>query len=405
MSIRRIAVVSSTFPPTRIGGVGAAHYNLANALELKGYEVSRFAYGDYGKPQANERFVHTGLHPGLRRHIHRLLKLISRWFDRKKIGLPTYTDYCLDAFSGLLLRPKIMRTRPDIVVVPDHGPVSAWIKRFGHAKVVFISHHNAMRFLDEPWFGTQSKRDILKAFSMEQAAVSNADGIVCPSAYMRDVLLRTYSVKCPVEVIPNIIDENTITDGEPGNLRSAFHLNDDVPIVYIPSAGSAIKGASLVFEIVRRLAFMYKNRIAFYLSGAISLEQKRLLSYLPKNATMIALGDVDYQTNLKNIRCCNLCVSPTLIENLSMAMLEAQMLGLPVVSFDVGGNREIVQDGRNGYIVPYLDVEQLIEKSVSLLLDKDLRGDMSIHAREHAEKQFCGEAIVDRYVSFFESLC
>jgi len=51
----------------------------------------------------------------------------------------------------------------------------------------------------------------------------------------------------------------------------------------------------------------------------------------------------------------------SIAENFPLVVLEAMSCGLPIVSFDVGGVKEVVIHRENGYIVPYCDTEALAE--------------------------------------------
>ena len=62
---------------------------------------------------------------------------------------------------------------------------------------------------------------------------------------------------------------------------------------------------------------------------------------------------------------------PSLWEGFGYATAEAMAAGRPVVAFDVSSNREVVQDGETGYLVPIKDVEQFSEK-ISLLANSPL---------------------------------
>jgi len=63
---------------------------------------------------------------------------------------------------------------------------------------------------------------------------------------------------------------------------------------------------------------------------------------------------------------------PSQIEGLSQALLEAMGLGLPVVASDVGGNPELVSDGRTGLLAPPEDPAAWAERLNRLLADEEL---------------------------------
>lgn len=63
----------------------------------------------------------------------------------------------------------------------------------------------------------------------------------------------------------------------------------------------------------------------------------------------------------------NAFILPSKREDFSVALLEAGGVGLPCIAFDVGGNKEIIEDGVTGYIIPPYNVKILYEKILSLI--------------------------------------
>ncbi|TYK67409.1 glycosyltransferase [Colwellia echini] len=74
-------------------------------------------------------------------------------------------------------------------------------------------------------------------------------------------------------------------------------------------------------------------------------------------------------------------------EGLGMVFLEAQAMGTPIISFDTGGIKEAVIDGKTGLLVKEGDINTLSEKIELLLTDTELRNKFSYagikHVREH----------------------
>jgi len=72
-------------------------------------------------------------------------------------------------------------------------------------------------------------------------------------------------------------------------------------------------------------------------------------------------------------------------EGFALVLIEAQSMGLPVVSFDTPyGPSEIVSDGTDGYIVGYNDNSAFEDKLLKLIHDEDLRIEMSKNAINHS---------------------
>lgn len=78
---------------------------------------------------------------------------------------------------------------------------------------------------------------------------------------------------------------------------------------------------------------------------------------------------------------------PSVSEALPIALIEAMCAGLPCVSFDcVTGPSEMIEDGKNGYLVPVGDVELLTERLKELMHSPQLRKKFSKNAVKVREK-------------------
>lgn len=84
------------------------------------------------------------------------------------------------------------------------------------------------------------------------------------------------------------------------------------------------------------------------------------------------------------------------VETFSNAALEAMAMSLPVVLSDIGGAREMVEHGVNGYLFPPGDVEKLYQR-LELLTDESLRHKLGATSRDIVEKNFSSTAMVDQY--------
>ncbi|MGB3409670.1 MAG: glycosyltransferase [Microthrixaceae bacterium] len=79
---------------------------------------------------------------------------------------------------------------------------------------------------------------------------------------------------------------------------------------------------------------------------------------------------------------------PSLSEGISNAVLEAMSSGLPVISTNCGGMREVIDDGIDGYLVEVGDIEAMAERLSILGSDPDLRGRLGAAAMKRADLEF-----------------
>ena len=92
-------------------------------------------------------------------------------------------------------------------------------------------------------------------------------------------------------------------------------------------------------------------------------EVKDLASSNPKiGKALIRLGDILKKTDI-------LCL-PSYREGLPKALIEGASFGLPIVTTDTVGCRDVVQDGVNGFLVPVKNIEELSNKWLNEESDK-----------------------------------
>ena len=97
-------------------------------------------------------------------------------------------------------------------------------------------------------------------------------------------------------------------------------------------------------------------------------------------------------------------VLPSLGEGISNTILEAMASGLPVIATDVGGNPELVQEGRTGKLVPAADPDALAQAIVSLALSPEKARAMGYAGRKRIEAQFSMKAMVGSYQQIYDRL-
>ena len=86
-----------------------------------------------------------------------------------------------------------------------------------------------------------------------------------------------------------------------------------------------------------------------------------------------------------------------------LSLKEAQLMKKPVVATNVGGNQEMMLDGKTGFLVEQGNYEQLIDKLSSLLEDKELAKKMGEQGRKFIEETFNWELVTKKFIKIAES--
>ena len=116
------------------------------------------------------------------------------------------------------------------------------------------------------------------------------------------------------------------------------------------------------------------------------------------------LGRVDDSELVEQYAAADVFVAPSRFESFGLMLLEAMMFAKPVVCADVGGMRDIVEDGVTGFRVRADDAGALADALHRLAVSPDLRTRMGDAGRQRYEDAYSVPSMVAGVVSFYRSL-
>lgn len=164
-----------------------------------------------------------------------------------------------------------------------------------------------------------------------------------------------------------------------------------------------VKGHTYLLKAIPKIVHEYPD-VVFLFAGRGGEEKKLLLEaeHLGITDYVKFLGFRSDIADLLSIS--DIFVLPSLAESLPLSVLEAMAMGIPPIVTDVGGNREIIEDQKTGFIVPPANPEALSEKIILLLKDEELANRIREQARVAIIKKFSLEGMTAQYESLYLSL-
>lgn len=84
---------------------------------------------------------------------------------------------------------------------------------------------------------------------------------------------------------------------------------------------------------------------------------------------------------------------PSLFEGTPLTLMEAMMSGLPVVTTDTAGMRDVIEHGRNGLLIPIRSPGAIEERVETLIRNVDLRAKLGCAAREDAQRLYTWDRV------------
>ena len=98
------------------------------------------------------------------------------------------------------------------------------------------------------------------------------------------------------------------------------------------------------------------------------------------------------------------CLVPHINEGFSNSVLEKMATGLPLIVTDIGGNKEAIAHGENGFVIAARDAEKLRAHLTDLYLNPELRQRMGAASRERVLQCFSLKQMLNRHESLYREM-
>ena len=161
------------------------------------------------------------------------------------------------------------------------------------------------------------------------------------------------------------------------------------------------KGVDELFAAAKRMKQEYGDGVEFHIVGSFEEGYKPLMDELEKAGVVKYHG---YQSDMKRFYAMASCVVlPSYHEGMSNVLLEAAASGRPLITSDIPGCREAVEDGVSGYICPAKDADTLYDTMQCFVeLPESWRAEMGRRGREQMEQRFSKAAVVAETIKHLE---
>lgn len=161
------------------------------------------------------------------------------------------------------------------------------------------------------------------------------------------------------------------------------------------------KGVDELFAAAKRMKQQYGERVEFHIVGSFEEAYKPVMDQLEQAGVVKYHG---YQSDMKPFYAMAGCVVlPSYHEGMSNVLLEAAASGRPLITSDIPGCREAVENGVSGYLCPAKDADALYEAMRRFAaLSVEQRSQMGRCGRERMEQQFSKTAVVAETIKQLE---
>jgi glycosyltransferase involved in cell wall biosynthesis len=290
-----------------------------------------------------------------------------------------------DFRAWLELRKTIKEIKP--AIVHTHTFKAGLIGRLigGKHKRVHTFHGH---LFDDQSFSSLEKHIITNA----EKFLANRTDLLISVGKKVGVELRAQGIGTEKEWLSIAPGVNALPLIEKKLARKSLGLNEEGLLFGWMARMTEVKNPFLLLEIARQLP-----EVRFVMAGGGNLLEEIKIK-APKNLAVI--GWADAATFWSAVDC---AISTSDNEGMPVALIEAQLAGVPVIATDVGSNAEVIKGGFTG-IVTSKNSNELINAVKKLVADKALMHTMGKRGRDRATEEFSLKKMLDTHKQAYVSL-
>ncbi|MDQ7824746.1 MAG: glycosyltransferase [Candidatus Eremiobacteraeota bacterium] len=186
-------------------------------------------------------------------------------------------------------------------------------------------------------------------------------------------------------------------------LRREFGIRNGEQCVGIVSRLEPGKGFNFFAELVEAVVSR-TGKVKFVVVGDGSLKA-RLLAEVKARRMEEYVHFAGFRDDVaKVIASFDIAIFTSLLEGLPRTVVQYAMMEKPIVTFEVGGIREVVRDGENGYIIEEHNLPLFVEKLSSLIGSPQVRDAMRLREKEFPRHLWSKERMVAEIDSIYQGL-
>jgi glycosyltransferase involved in cell wall biosynthesis len=321
--------------------------------------------------------------------------------------LPALRAHVLRLLMLLLVAPLVVlwvaaRHRVDVIAAqsPYEGAVAVFVGRllwlFGRRIAIVVEDHGNFEeilFLVRRVWLPRLYRAVLQHTA--GFALRHCDVIRTVSRYC-STHVRRFAPDKPILEFPAWTDVDVFVDA--AVRRDSKSLQHDVLYAGVLTP---LKGIHHLVRAFGRIAEKWPDARLLVVGGEENPGYARCLRTEVKNLDLggrvVFTGRVPQRELAEHLRTARVLVLPSYTEGLPRVVMEALIVGTPVIATSVGGVPELIEDGMVGFLVQPGDEAGLAERLARLLEDDEMAREMGRRAREVGRHLLSTEGYVNGY--------
>ncbi len=270
---------------------------------------------------------------------------------RLPIGVDIPTALPVSAFVDQLI-PKLK-----LDVIHTHHPIllgqtAATKARDYNLPLIFTFHTQYQEYTHYVPIPQEQVQEFIKSrvINWLRDYMRKCQHIIIPSESMRSILVNEYGLKDRYTVIPTGIDLTPYKKANGAAIRSEWNWLDDKVIISVGRLAEEKNWVTLLNAIAIAQKSQPNIRLVLLGEGPQADALKQLTGELGITDRVTFTGNVPFTEIPNYLKAADLFTFASITETQGIVTLEAMAAGLPVVAVDGPGTKDILEDGKQGFL-------------------------------------------------------
>lgn len=268
--------------------------------------------------------------------------------------------------------------------------------------LVFTFHTQYWEYTHYIPFPQEAIQDFLKnaVHKWLKEFMQKCQHIIIPSESMKDYLVKEYGLEESYTVVPTGTDLEPFVKADGKTLRAEKGWLDETILISVGRLASEKNWETLLQAFAKVYPEHQKLRLVLIGDGPDRESLEALASELGVAERVTFTGSVPFEEVPAYLKAADVFSFASVTETQGLVTIEAMAAGLPVVAVDGSGTRDIIEHGKQGFLVEN-DAEALAKGLNELLSDSQLMKRFSHNALKKA-KSFDVNLLTKQIVSVYE---
>ena len=239
--------------------------------------------------------------------------------------------------------------------------------------------------------------------------------IIAVSEYIKLELMGIGIPERKITIVHHGVDIDKFKKSATKDIFKKYPIFKNRKIIFSPSKLGLAKGCDVSLKALKIIKKVFPDALLIYTGTKNIIDwgttQQKDIAYMLHLAKKLNLEKNIYMQMIpfdimpKFYHIADVCVYPsTSHESCGIAILESLASSVPIVVTESGGMIEVIENGKNGFVVKIKNYKELADRCILILKNKKMHDEFGKNGRASVEKKFTKEIMIENTIKVYNKV-